>query len=102
MFDGWPPPVFDPAGPYATSVSWLSWILFGMAAIVLIVVLAALYSALFGRRDLQTKVGGKTAIWIGGIAFPAVVLERTKPDEAAASAIAACSPPPSWMARCTE
>lgn len=74
MFDGWPPPVLDPAGPYATSVSWLSWILFGMAAIVLIVVLAALCIALFGRRDLQTKVGGKTAIWIGGIAFPAVVL----------------------------
>ncbi len=74
MFDGWPPPVLDPAGPYATSVSWLSWILFGMAAIVLMVVLAALYIALFGRRDLQTKVGGKTAIWLGGIAFPAVVL----------------------------
>ena len=74
MFPGWPPPVLDPAGPYATSVSRLSWILMGMAAIVLLVVLAALYVALFGRRDLQTRLGGKTMIWVGGIAFPVVVL----------------------------
>jgi cytochrome c oxidase subunit 2 len=74
MFDGWPPPVLDPAGPYATSVSLLSWILFGMGAAVLLVVLAALYVALFGRRELQAKVGGKTPIWVGGVAFPLVVL----------------------------
>ncbi|WP_300975276.1 cytochrome c oxidase subunit II [Sphingomonas sp. LHG3406-1] len=74
MFEGWPPPVLDPAGPYATSVSLLSWILFGMAAVVLLVVLAALYLALFGRPALQAKVGGKSAIWIGGVAFPLVVL----------------------------
>ena len=74
MFEGWPPPVLDPAGPYAASVSLLSWILFAMAAAVLLVVLAALYVALFGRPELQAKVGGKTAIWFGGIAFPLVVL----------------------------
>lgn len=74
MFEGWPPPVLDPAGPYATSVSLLSWILFAMAAFVLLVVLAALYLALFGRAEQQRKVGGKTAIWVGGIAFPLVVL----------------------------
>lgn len=74
MFYGWPPPVLDPAGPYATSVSLLSWILFGMGAAVLLVVLAALYVGLFGRRELQAKVGGKTAIWVGGVAFPLVVL----------------------------
>ena len=74
MFEGWPPPVLDPAGPYATSVSLLSWILFGMAGAVLLVVIAALYIALFGRPALQAKVGGKKAIWIGGIAFPLVVL----------------------------
>ena len=74
MFEGWPPPVLDPAGPYATSVSLLSWILLAMAVAVLLVVLAALYLALFGRPALQRKVGGKTAIWIGGIAFPLVVL----------------------------
>lgn len=74
MFDGWPPPVLDPAGPYATSVSLLSWILFAMGAAVLLVVLVALYLALFGRREMQARVGGKTAIWVGGVAFPLVVL----------------------------
>ena len=74
MLEGWPPPVLDPAGPYATSVSLLSWILFGMGAAVLLVVLAALYVAVWGRPALQAKVGGKTAIWVGGVAFPLVVL----------------------------
>ncbi len=74
MFDGWPPPVLDPAGPYASSVTLLSWILFAMAAGVLLVVLAALWVALFGRRALQEKLGGKKIIWIGGLAFPLVVL----------------------------
>ena len=74
MFEGWPPPVLDPAGPYATSVTLLSWILFAMGAAVLLVVLAALWVALFGRPALQARVGGKTAIWIGGVAFPLVVL----------------------------
>ncbi|GAA4015221.1 c-type cytochrome [Sphingomonas swuensis] len=74
MFDGWPPPVLDPAGPYASSVSLLSWILFAMGAAVLLVVLVALYLALFGRPAMQAKVGGRTTIWIGGVAFPLVVL----------------------------
>ena len=74
MFEGWPPPVLDPAGPYATSVSLLSWILFGMGGAVLLIVVVALYVALFGRRELQARLGGKAAIWIGGIAFPGIVL----------------------------
>ena len=74
MFEGWPPPVLDPAGPYAGSIAILSWVLFAMAAGVLLVVLAALYLALFGRRDLQARLGGRTLIWAGGIAFPLVVL----------------------------
>ena len=74
MFDGWPPPVLDPAGPYASSVTLLSWILFAMAAGVLLIVLAALYIALFGSRPLQKKLGGKGVIWIGGFALPLVVL----------------------------
>lgn len=74
MFEGWPPPVLDPAGPYASSVTLLSWILFAMAAVVLLIVLAALYVALFGRRELQAKLGGRTVIWVGGIVFPVIVL----------------------------
>lgn len=74
MFEGWPPPMLDPAGPYAGSIATLSWILFAMAAAVMLVVLGALYLALFGRPAMQSKLGGKTVIWLGGVAFPAVVL----------------------------
>lgn len=74
MFDGWPPPILDPAGPYAGSIATLSWILLAMAAAVLMVVLVALYLALFGQPASQAKLGGKTVIWLGGVAFPVVVL----------------------------
>ena len=71
---GWPPPVLDPAGPYAWSISVLSWVLFGIAVLVVLVVVAALYVALFGSERLRQRLGGRTTIWIGGIAFPVVVL----------------------------
>ena len=67
-------PVLDPAGPYAGSVTTLSWILITMAIAVLGVVVAALWIALFGKERLKARLGGTSAIWIGGIAFPVVVL----------------------------
>lgn len=74
MLDGWPPPLLDPAGPYAGSVAWLTWILLAMAGGVLMVVLSALTLALFGSARSQARLGGTRVIWIGGIVFPAVVL----------------------------
>ena len=74
MLEGWPPPIFDPAGPYAWPVTTLGWILLAMAAAVFAIVLAALYIAIRGKPRLQSRLGGTTAIWIGGIAFPVVVL----------------------------
>ncbi len=74
MLDGWPPPVLDPAGPYAGSITLLSWVLLAMAFGVTLIVLAALYVALAGRRETQKRLGGTKAILIGGIAFPVVVL----------------------------
>lgn len=71
---GWPPPVFDPAGPYAGSIATLSWVLVAMAILVLIIVLAALWAALFGSQRLRARLGGKAVIWAGGIVFPVVVL----------------------------
>ena len=71
---GWPPPVLDPAGPFAGSVSTLSWVLFAMGVGVLTIVLAALWVALFGKEQLRIRLGGSKVIWIGGIAFPVVVL----------------------------
>ncbi|WP_281822972.1 cytochrome c oxidase subunit II [Sphingobium sp. BS19] len=71
---GWPASVFDPAGPYAGSVTILSWILIAMSTAVLAVVVLAFWTALFGNERLKKRLGGTRAIWIGGVAFPVVVL----------------------------
>ncbi|GAA0629163.1 c-type cytochrome [Brevundimonas kwangchunensis] len=76
-FDGtatWPPPALDPAGPFAGPVNTLSWVLFAMAGSVLLIVLIALALALFGPRRWRAKLGGQKLVWIGGFAFPVVVL----------------------------
>jgi cytochrome c oxidase subunit II len=70
----WPPPVLDPAGPFASSISQLSWILFAMGAAVLTVVLIATTVALFGPRRWRARLGGERLVLIGGFAFPVVVL----------------------------
>ena len=74
MLDGWPPPILDPAGPYAWPITTLGWVLLAMAAGVLAIVAAALYVAIWGKLQLRSRLGGAKAIWIGGIAFPIVVL----------------------------
>ena len=74
MLDGWPPPILDPAGPYAWPIMILGWVLLAMAAVVFAVVIAALYVAIWGKPELRSKLGGSKAIWAGGIAFPVVVL----------------------------
>src|SRR5690606_14160072 len=74
MLEGWPPPMFDPAGPYAWPVATLSWILLAMAAAVLALVLSALWIALFGKERARAKLGGTRIIWLAGIALPVVVL----------------------------
>jgi cytochrome c oxidase subunit 2 len=71
---GWPPPVLDPAGPFAAPVNTLSWVLFAMAAGVMLVVLVALGLALFGPRRWRSGLAGNRLVWIGGLAFPVVVL----------------------------
>lgn len=71
---GWPPPVLDPAGPYASSVSLLAWALFAMGGTVFLIVLGALGIAIFGSRQTRDRLGGERVIWIGGVAFPFVVL----------------------------
>ncbi|APR53873.1 cytochrome c oxidase subunit II [Sphingomonas koreensis] len=67
-------PVFDPAGPYAGSITTLSWALIAMAVAVFAVVLTALSIALFGGSALKARLGGPTMVWAGGIVFPVVVL----------------------------
>ena len=71
---GWPPAVFDPAGPYSEPVTTLAWALVVGGTIVFLIVLAALGIALFGSAKLKARLGGEKAIWALGFAFPAVVL----------------------------
>lgn len=71
---GWPPTVLDPAGPFAGPVTTVAWVLFAMGAIVLAIVLAATVAALFGPRRWRARLGGERLVWIGGFAFPVVVL----------------------------
>jgi cytochrome c oxidase subunit 2 len=71
---GWPPPVLDPAGPYAGSIAALAWVLFALGAAVTLLVLAALWVAFFGKPRLKARLGGIATVWIAGIAFPVVVL----------------------------
>ena len=71
---GWPPPALDPAGPFAGPLNTLAWVLFAMAGAVLLLVLVALGVALFGPRRWRKRLGGEKLVWIGGLAFPVVVL----------------------------
>jgi cytochrome c oxidase subunit 2 len=71
---GWPPPVFDPAGPYSDTVTTLAWVLMAMWAGVFLIVAAALWIALRGSAQLRARLGGERLIWVGGVAFPVVVL----------------------------
>lgn len=71
---GWPPPVLDPAGPYSEPVTTLAWALFIGGGIILAIVIAALWIALFGSARLKARLGGEKAIWGLGFAFPVVVL----------------------------
>lgn len=71
---GWPPPALDPAGPFAGPLNTLAWVLFAMGGAVLLLVLVALGVALFGPRRWRKRLGGEKLIWIGGLAFPVVVL----------------------------
>jgi cytochrome c oxidase subunit II len=74
MLPAWPPPVLDPAGPFAGPVTVLAWALLAMGVAVLGVVLAATVLAVFGPRSWRTRLGHERLVWIGGLAFPMVVL----------------------------
>ncbi len=74
VLSGWPPPVLDPAGPFAGPVATVASVLFVMGAVLLILVLIALGVALFGPPRWKRRVAGEKLVWIGGLALPVVVL----------------------------
>jgi cytochrome c oxidase subunit II len=94
---GWPPPALDPAGPHAGVVAVLTWVLVGMAVAVLLIVIAALAVALFGRRKWRERLGRERIIWIGGLAFPIVVLTGVLIYGLATTQTLSASPSPGEM-----
>ena len=72
--EGWPPPAMDPVGPMSQPLNTLTWVLLAMVAIVNVVVVVALWLALFGPRSWRRKLGGERLVLIAGFAFPVVVL----------------------------
>jgi cytochrome c oxidase subunit II len=76
------PSALNPKGPAANQVANLSWLMFGIAAIVLVVVTFLLLIVIFRRKsaDLRpqiTQTGDRralTLVVIGGAVIPAIVL----------------------------
>jgi cytochrome c oxidase subunit II len=89
--------VLDPAGPFADALTVLSWVLFGMGAAVLTLVLVGLGVALFGPRRWRSRVGGERLVWIGGLALPVVVLSALLIYGLAETSRAAEAPRPGEM-----
>lgn len=69
-----PPVALDAAGPFAAPLVDLSWVLFWVVTVVLLVVAAAVAIALFGSERLRAFIGRRWMIVAGGLAFPIVVL----------------------------
>jgi cytochrome c oxidase subunit II len=76
------PSAFDPKSPFATQVAALSWLMFGIAALVLLIVTALLLIAVFRRKgddfnpQLTNPRDGRVLrlVIIGGAVFPAIIL----------------------------
>jgi cytochrome c oxidase subunit 2 len=64
----------DPRGLEADSIALLSWILFGVMAAVMALIVALTWLALRGRGRLREALAREGAVIAGGIVFPAVVL----------------------------
>jgi cytochrome c oxidase subunit II len=64
----------SPKGPDAESISTLSWILFGGATCIFLLVIAFLAIALFGSRSWKTLLTSHAYVIGGGLIFPVVTL----------------------------
>jgi cytochrome c oxidase subunit II len=66
--------VLNPKGPEALALAHLSWLLFALGTIVLILVMLATAVAIRGPHPLRTVLASaRTVVW-AGIVFPAVTL----------------------------
>ena len=56
---GWPPPVLDPAGPFAGPIQVVAWVLFIMAAVVMFLTAPRWWMAATGSAIMAI-----TAAWL--------------------------------------
>ncbi|HEY7690490.1 MAG TPA: c-type cytochrome, partial [Dongiaceae bacterium] len=66
--------VFSPHGPRAAQITHLAWLLFGLGAVVLALVIVAAWQALRGSKQMRAYLASGGAVIAGGIVFPAVTL----------------------------
>ena len=66
--------VLAPHGPVAGQIATLTWVLLGIVAAVMAVVLAATSLAVLGPAGIRARLAQVKTIIIGGLVFPAVVL----------------------------
>lgn len=71
---GWPPPVFDPHGPFSNGITALAWILLGLTGSIFVFVCASLWVALYGDAGLRAKLGGERFVKWFGLILPTGVL----------------------------
>lgn len=64
----------DPAGPFASPLSNLSWLLIWSMIAVLLVVIAVTAFALFGPEKIRRGLAKRWIVIAGGLAFPVLVL----------------------------
>lgn len=66
--------VLNPMGPEALRLAQLTWLLFGFGAVVLAIVVVAMFAAVYGRAPWRAMLASAgTVVW-AGIVFPAVAL----------------------------
>ena len=66
--------VMAPHGPVASEIAALAWLLFALAALILLIVGISLWIALRGSVHLRAILADTRAVHIGGIVFPIVTL----------------------------
>jgi cytochrome c oxidase subunit II len=65
--------MFGRGGPAAEHIEWLWWLMFGLGTLVFVLVMAALYLAVFGKRSDGPPLGHRRFIVLTGLALPALV-----------------------------
>jgi cytochrome c oxidase subunit 2 len=66
--------VLAPHGPDAARIAQLAWILFGVGALVMALVLVVLWLAMYGSPRARARLAGGNAVVAGGIVLPALTL----------------------------